>query len=304
MKTSNNKKLNKEGTKSKVGQIRMISESEQSPKKGALNNKANLKKSSKSKTSLASKASRKTKKLNVDAAQLKEPVARPAININFKEVQKDISKEIPKSLLCNICKKLVKNPTKCYQCKALFCRECLLNILEKNHKCPKCFKIISENLIKNTGLENEFKNTYIKCKYTGCKESVNLYEYEEHLKVCPFKNIKDSLEIDNLVYFDSLPFNQDPYSNSVLMNYSVKKAENDINLNYDSSYVNYYENIEKNYSDLLHGKSDLAQTEIFKNIIENDKLLDDDIDALEARKNEVNDIVKELQNKINLNEIS
>lgn len=116
---------------------------------------------------------------------------------------------------------------------------------KKNHKCPKCFKIISENLIKNTGLENEFKNTYIKCKYTGCKESVNLYEYEEHLKVCPFKNIKDSLEIDNLVYFDSLPFNQDPYSNSVLMNYSVKKAENDINLNYDSSYVNYYENIEK-----------------------------------------------------------
>ena len=153
-------------------------------------------------------------------------------------------------------------------------------------------------------MENEFKNTYIKCKYTGCKESVNLYDYEEHLKVCPFKNIKDSLEIDNLVYFDSLPFNQDPYSNSVLMNYSVKKAENDINLNYDSSYVNYYESIEKNYTDLLHGKSDLAQNEIFKNIIENDKLLEDDIDALEARKNEVNDIVKELQNKINLNEIA
>ena len=100
---------------------------------------------------------------------------------------------------CNICKKLVKNPTKCYQCKALFCRDCLLNILEKNHKCPKCFKIISENLIKNTGLDNEFKNTFIKCKYTGCKESVNLFNYEEHLKICPFKNIKDSLEIDNLI---------------------------------------------------------------------------------------------------------
>ena len=305
MKTrSKDKKLNQGAYKSKVGQIRMISESNKNSKTISLNSKANLKKQSQRKASFTSKASKaNTKQLNVDANLLKDPLIRPAININFKEVPKDISKEIPKSLLCNICKNLVKNPTKCYQCKALFCRECLFNILEKNHKCPKCFKIISENLIKNAGLDNEFKNTFIKCKYTGCKEAINLIDYEEHLKICPFKNIKDSLEIDNLVYFSSLPFNKDPYSNSALMNYSVKKAEEDINLNNGTSYIKDKEQIEEEYNNIIKGQGDMANFELFKNIIEIGNLFEEDIDALESKKNEVNDIVKELQNKITLHEI-
>ena len=298
------KKYNQEKNKSKVGQIRMISVTNPNSKTIALNNKGTLKRPTKSKTSLISKESKvNTKKNNVDVTLLKESAIRPAININFKDVPKDISKEIPKSLLCNICKNLVKNPTKCYQCKALFCKDCLLNILEKNHKCPKCFKIISENLIKNAGLDNEFKNTFIKCKYTGCKESVNLFNYEEHLKICPFKNIKDSLEIDNLVYFNSLPFNQDPYSNSVLMNYSIKKAEDDINLNNEVSYVEDNAKIEEEYNDLINGRGDVVTLDIFKNIIECGKQFEDDIEILDRKKNEVNDIVKELQSKITLHEI-
>ena len=297
------KKYNQEKNKSKVGQIRMISVTNPNSKTIALNNKGTLKRPTKSKTSLISKESKVNKKNNVDVAILKELAIRPAININFKDVPKDISKEIPKSLLCNICKNLVKNPTKCYQCKALFCKNCLLNILEKNHKCPKCFKIISENLIKNAGLDNEFKNTFIKCKYTGCKESVNLFNYEEHLKICPFKNIKDSLEIDNLVYFNSLPFNQDPYSNSVLMNYSIKKAEDDINLNNEVSYVEDNAKIEEEYNDLINGRGDVVTLDIFKNIIECGKQFEDDIEILDRKKNEVNDIVKELQSKITLHEI-
>ena len=298
------KKYNQEKNKSKVGQIRMISETNNNSKAITLNNKGTLKRPTKSKTSVISKASKlNTKKNNIDVTLLKESAIRPAININFKDVPKDISKEIPKSLLCNICKNLVKNPTKCYQCKALFCKDCLLNILEKNHKCPKCFKIISENLIKNAGLDNEFKNTFIKCKYTGCKESVNLFNYEEHLKICPFKNIKDSLEIDNLVYFNSLPFNQDPYSNSVLMNYSIKKAEDDINLNNEVSYIEDNTKIEEEYNDLINGRGDVVTLDIFKNIIECGKQFEDDIEILDRKKNEVNDIVKELQSKITLHEI-
>ena len=297
------KKYNQEKNKSKVGQIRMISVTNPNSKTIALNNKGTLKRPTKSKTSLISKESKVNKKNNVDVAILKESAIRPAININFKDVPKDISKQIPKSLLCNICKNLVKNPTKCYQCKALFCKDCLLNILEKNHKCPKCFKIISENLIKNAGLDNEFKNTFIKCKYTGCKECVNLFNYEEHLKICPFKNIKDSLEIDNLVYFNSLPFNQDPYSNSVLMNYSIKKAEDDINLNNEVSYIEDNTKIEEEYNDLINGRGDVVTLDIFKNIIECGKQFEDDIEILDRKKNEVNDIVKELQSKITLHEI-
>ena len=305
MKTSNNtiKRFSTSTNQSKVGKIRMISETSPNSKTLSINKKLGLKNSSKSKASFTTKTSRvNTKKINVDATLFKDE-GRPAININFKEVPKDISKEIPKSLLCNICKKLVKNPTKCYQCKALFCRDCLLNILEKNHKCPKCFKIISENLIKNTGLDNEFKNTFIKCKYTGCKEAVNLYDYEEHLKICPFKNIKDTLEIDNLVYFISLPFNEDPYSNSVLMDYSIKKAQEDINLNNETSYVTNKEKIEEDFNYLIQGKGEYANLEVFKDIIESGNQLENDIDILEGKKKEVNDIVKELQNKITLHDI-
>lgn len=295
------KNYNKEIHKSKVGKIRMISESNPNSKT-MLNNKGISKRGTKSKTSFMSKTSKlNSKQLNVDATLLKES-ERPAINVNFKEMAKDISKEIPKSLLCNICKNLVKNPTKCYQCKALFCKDCLLNILEKNHKCPKCFKIISENLIKNASLDIEFKNTFIKCKYTGCKESINLLSYEEHLNICPFRNIKDSVEIDNLVYFNSLPFNQDPYSNSILMNYSIKKAEDDINLNNEVSYFKDNKKIEEEYNNLINGKGDLATLEIFKNIIESGKQFEDDICILDKKKEEINDIVKDLQNKISLHE--
>ena len=294
-------KVNNKEKKSKVGQIRMISELNPNSKINPIS-RGNLKKFNKSKASFASKTSKVTKRLNVDSAHSKESTVRPAININFKEVPKDISKEVPKSLLCNICKNLVKNPTKCYQCKALFCRDCLLNILEKNHKCPKCFKIISENLIKNAGLDNEFKNTFIKCKYTGCKESINLLNYEEHLRLCPFKNIKDSLEIDNLVYFNSLPFNQDPYSNSVLMSYTIKKAENDMILNNGTSYISDKDAIEEQYNKLREGKGDIASIDIFRDILESGKQLEEDIDILDRKQNEINDIVKELQSKITFHE--
>ena len=299
MKANSKEKKNK----SKVGQIRMISESSQNSRTLALYSKggATLKKSNKSKASFMSKTSKVPRKINVDATLLKESEPRPAININFKEAPKEISKEIPKSLLCNICKNLVKNPTKCYQCKALFCRDCLLKNLEKNHKCPKCFKIISENLIKNADFENEFKNTFIKCKYTGCKESANLFDYEEHLKKCPFKNVKDSLEIENLVYFNSLPFNQDPYSNSVLMDYSIKKAQEDLNINNDTTFVDDKEKIEEKYNEII--KSNGENMGLFRDIIESGKMFEDDINILDNRKKEVNDIVKELQSKITYHEM-
>ena len=134
MKFSQNKKQDK--NKSKLGEIRMISDSSSNQKNIALNPR--FKNSTKSKVTSTSKIQNK---LNTDSSSL-ETSFRPAININFKEILKDISKEIPNSLKCNLCKNLVKSPTKCYQCKALFCKECLFNVLNKNKKCPKCFKII------------------------------------------------------------------------------------------------------------------------------------------------------------------
>jgi len=292
MKGKNNKGKVVKGS-SKVGQIRMVSDSNQNVKLSAANSKEVSKKAGKtrSKASLASKTSKQS--------MLSENSIRPAISLNFDEE----SKIIPKSLLCNICKNLVRNPTKCYQCKALFCRECFLQNLEKKHKCPKCFKIISENLIKNSTTENEFKNIFIKCRYNGCKESINLLDYEEHLKVCPFQNLKNFADMENLLYSSSSQTEQDPCSNNAVMDYCLNNVKKEIRMNNETSYANDDEVIENEYNNLIEGKGGEESMEIFKNIIQNGKEIENVIDDLENRKKEVNSIIKEYQNKINLHEI-
>ena len=87
------------------------------------------------------------------------------------------------------------------------------------------------------------------------------------------------------------------------MNYSVKKAEEDCNLNNGTSYVKDKEQIEEEYNNIVKGEGNSENYELFKKIIEAGKLFEEDIDALEEKKKEVNDIVKELQNKIILHEI-
>ena len=291
------KKKNKEKTNSKLGDIHMISDSSNKSKNLTFNPR--LKISKKTKESLTYKA---PNKLNIDSAS-QETSARPAIIINFREILKDISKEVPKSLICNLCNTLVKAPTKCYQCKALFCKDCLTSVLDKNKKCPKCFKIISKKLLKNANLDNELKNTFIKCKYIGCKESVNLLNYEEHLKNCEFKDIKDSVQIDNLVYFNSQSIKEDPYSNSILMEYSVKNAQDEIEINKQTSLIDTDEIIQKKYEDWTNESSNEAENN-FKNIFESGKKIEEDILELENRKKEVNDIIKEMQSKIILNKVA
>lgn len=310
MKLKNNQdKKNKEGNKSKVGQIRMISESGQNQRASKVNNKGDPKKRG-SKVSVNSKAPKvSTTKINIDSVSLLN-ANNQSIDINFKEIPSDISKEIPKSLLCNICKNLVKKPSKCYMCNALFCMDCLFAVLDKYKKCPKCYKIISKNIIQKSCLEKEFKNTFIKCKYKGCKESINLFDYEEHLRKCPFKKIKDEYDIDNLAFFDNLPLNKDPYSNSVLMDYCMQRAENDKLLNNETSYINDDEKMEQQLKNIneLRGEKETNNIpenlpEIFKDIIKEGKKFEYDIDELDKRQNEVNGIVKQLQNKIILHEI-
>ena len=282
------------GKSSKIGQIKMIS----GPTKKTARNLRNPVAKVQKKVNVLNnnnKAILKNNKIN-DSNSVRE------VNINFKEPVKDLSVEIPKPLLCNICKKLLKNPVKCYQCKALFCKECLLKILEKNHKCPKCFKVISENLIKSSLLTKEFENTFIKCKYLGCQDKVNLFDYEKHLETCPFRVIKSIEEVDNLIFFQSTPFEKDPYSNSELMNYSVNKAENDFKLNGETSLVNQNDEIENLYQKLQKGEGEGDIQMMFKNIMENSNQLDGDIELLDVKKDEINEQIKQLQNKIVLHE--
>ena len=74
--------------RSKLGDIHMISESTHNSKTMTYNPRT--KNSTKTKASFISKASKK--KLNSDATSLADSSVRPAININFKEILKDVSK--------------------------------------------------------------------------------------------------------------------------------------------------------------------------------------------------------------------
>ena len=135
------KKKKQENQRSKLGEIHMISDSSTNSKNMTFNPRSKL--SRKSKESLTYKV---PNRLNIDSASAQE-TTRPAININFREILKDVSKEVPKSLKCNICNNLVKAPTKCYQCKALFCKDCLSAVLDKNKKC-NIKKIIKNSKIR------------------------------------------------------------------------------------------------------------------------------------------------------------
>ena len=111
-------------------------------------------------------------------------------------------------------------------------------------------------------------------KYNGCKEAFNLFGYEEYLKICPFKNIKNSLEIEYLVYFSGLPFNQVPYSNSALMNYSIRKAKEEININIGTPYIKDNDQIEEEYNNIIKGKGEAPNFELLRDIIETGKLFE------------------------------
>lgn len=292
MKTSTKIKGTGIQKKSKIGQIKVLPSNQQK--------KVNSNKTSKTKTSFYSKATN-TKK----TAPAKDIKMKDQINLKLKPEPKDESIEIPKEALCLICHQLVKDPTKCYQCNALFCRGCILNMLEKYHKCPKCFKILSEDLIKTAVLTKEFENTFIKCKYIGCQDKINLINYEEHLNTCPFKNIKDQEEVEKLKYFKSLPFNEDPYSNSPLMNYSLQKIENDLKLDDNTSYIRPKEEIEDLFVKMKkNGEAQDNISQMFQMIIGHGTKLEDDILELTKKKEETNEKIKDMQKKIDLYHIS
>lgn len=133
--------------------------------------------------------------------QTKEPTSDKKKTFSSATIKKDENEDIPRSLLCNICRELVKEPTCCYQCKTLFCTKCLLNALERKHKCPRCFKIILPDVLKPLDLTEEFENCILPCKYIGCKEKLNLLSFHEHLNTCEFRVIKDNIMLRNIDMF-------------------------------------------------------------------------------------------------------
>ena len=162
-------------------------------------------------------------------------------NINLKFLKENLSKfdiknyfasKIPNEILCQICKNLLNNPTECYKCNKLFCRECLEKEIDKNKKCPCCKKFIDKNCLQNLDKEiNEiYSKFYLKCPFPFCKEKFRLDVLREHIKICDFRNLNlnNNGKNNNNFNRDGLyDFDNDPLLKHYLMEYFINKNNSD-----------------------------------------------------------------------------
>ena len=101
----------------------------------------------------------------------------------------DLSRVINKDYLlslgdfykCNLCSKIMVNPTDCESCGHSFCNECI-----SKSNCPfgcdkKAFKPAS------MGIKNLLNNLKFKCSNEGCKETIEYIDVKTHDNICPFQ---------------------------------------------------------------------------------------------------------------------
>ena len=78
-------------------------------------------------------------------------------------------------LICDICKKILKNPMMCKNCQKVFCKACI----DKRGECPSSNCLGSEFII-NTDKQAMLKMIIYSCR--NCKEEVKYDDVEKHLK--------------------------------------------------------------------------------------------------------------------------
>lgn len=144
--------------------------------------------------------------------------------------------DLPQELLCYICFKLLDEPVVCYKCKTRYCRKCMTDFLTEKLKCPKCFCVISDNLVIPIDLSNEYEKTIIQCPHPGCKETFNLFNIRNHTIKCVFRNTKNE-QREKVNKFISVPYEKDlytkPYQLLFLKNINDNEIKTNTNFVYD-----------------------------------------------------------------------
>ena len=112
-------------------------------------------------------------------------------NISIKNIGLDESRVINKEYLqslddvykCNICFKIMDNPTDCENCGHSFCYECINKL-----KCP--FGCINKTLKPSSmAIKNILSNIKFKCLNENCKEIILYSDVKRHDSICEYKNI-------------------------------------------------------------------------------------------------------------------
>ena len=152
------------------------------------------------------------------------------IKFNFKQMKVNFSRIIIKPdkewmlniitnlLQCKICMNIINDPYDCLCCNQTFCKNCIMNYIKTNTKCPyanyfqakentqsyPCIKPSSSNLKK---LVNLLK---FNCVYhnNGCNCEIPIEDLAEHESNCQFKNKK---EVDTSFKLDELSAKKDKF---------------------------------------------------------------------------------------------
>jgi len=89
--------------------------------------------------------------------------------------------EVPPSIICNSCNKVLYQPRRHASCGNNYCFSCIRTLIGK--KCLKCNSTIYEKTINTpVHLELELSNLYIQC--TECNTKLKKFEFETHKETC------------------------------------------------------------------------------------------------------------------------
>ena len=90
-------------------------------------------------------------------------------------IKDEVFQGIQNLVICDICKKILKNPMMCNNCQKAFCKECI----DKKGKCTTASCKVSE-FVKNKNALPVLKMVKYKC--SNCKEEVKYEDVEKHLE--------------------------------------------------------------------------------------------------------------------------
>lgn len=200
---------------------------------------------------------------------------------------------LPQELLCYICFKLLDQPVMCYKCKTRYCKKCLTDFLTEKLKCPKCFCVISDNLVIPIDLSNEYEKTIIQCPYPGCKETFNLFNIRDHTNKCVFRNTKNE-QREKVNKFISVPYEKDLYTKPYQLLFLKSINDNEIKKN--TNFV-YDQNEQKKRFDCKNNDLDLKIKEFRQKLnFVNDNIDNIIFDIAKATKETNGTIKKVLKN--------
>jgi len=139
------------------------------------------------------------KKHKIDKSEYITPSSN-ILDYNVNDVVE--GKEYIDILICPICYNILKDPISCnYTEKShSFCRNCIVQCLKLNDKCPMCkqtFKFSTNKKIKELLPKLKFK-----CKYAeeGCQKILDYSYYFFHLEKCEFKENLYECQVEKYNY--------------------------------------------------------------------------------------------------------